>query len=383
MLCSSTPHTTPIDLFFEYEDSLTSYNMESINFLIEGILKSGTVNLAELVYSVDYSCEPESLYKKLQRFIRKEFDLSPLGLFTLEYHLKYFISNRNGSSNIFLLIDRHTWEFGSKVFNLLTVNFYDEYSKIEFPVVAVDLDHHGNSNTDKRIELLNDISCILQPYINNHSINVTVLGDREFIGNDWFEYIQLNFNSGIFRIKRSNKVNDALSVSDVYETLSVNEVFEMVYDEYKLVITRLPECEGRRDSCMALISLNKDKSNQEILNEYKIRWGIERSFFNLESNGFNLRKTHLRKTKRIEMMFYILVVCYYMSSLSGLIENSINPKPIKKHGYKAISMFLRGRRYLKRLFLSLQFMLLDVRYKSNYIFLAILNAFNEHICSFY
>ncbi len=76
-------HATPIDLFSGYEDDVTSYNIESINFLFEGIFKSGIVKLAQLVHSVDYSSEPESLYKKLQHFFRKELDLSFLGLFTL------------------------------------------------------------------------------------------------------------------------------------------------------------------------------------------------------------------------------------------------------------------------------------------------------------
>ncbi len=382
MLCSSTPHTTPIDLFSEYEDSLTSYNIESINYLVEGILKSNTVNLAELVNSVDYDYQPGSLYKKFQRFFSKELDLSPLGLFSLEYHLKYFVSNRNGCSKIFILIDRHTWEFGSKVFNLLTINFYDEYTNIEFPIVAIDLDKPGNSNTDTRIKLLNDISCILRPYINNKSIHVTVLGDREFIGNDWFDYIMLNFDSGIFRIKRNFKINDTESILDIYDSLEVNEVFETVFDNMKIIIKRLPDCPGRRDNCLALISLDSSLNSIDILNEYNIRWKIERSFFNIETNGFNLQDTHLNSSKRIQMMFYILVVCYYMSTLAGFIENKIKPSPVKKHGYIAVSLFLRGRRYIKRLISGLSFILLSVRYRSNYIFAAILEAFGEQLMPF-
>ncbi len=382
MLCSSTPHTTPIDFFSEYEDSLTSYNVESINYLVEGILKSNTVNLAELVYSVNYDGQPESLYKRFQRLFRKELNMSPLGLFILEYHLKYFVSNRNGCSNIFILIDRHTWEFGSKVFNLLTVNLYDEYTNIEFPIVAIDLDHPGNSSTDTRIKLLNDISCVLEPYINDNSINVTVLGDREFIGNDWFDYIMLNFDSGIFRIKRNFKINNTQSVSDIYDSLEANEVFETVFDNMKIVIKRLSDCSGRRDNCLALISLDSSLDSVDILNQYNIRWKIERSFFNIETNGFNLQDTHLKFPKRIQMMFYILVVCYYMSTLAGFIENQIKPSVVKKHRYIAVSLFLRGRRYIKRLISGLSFILLSARYKSNYIFAAILEAFGEQLMRF-
>ena len=369
-------------MFSEYEDSLTSYNIESINYLIEGILKSNTVNLAELVNSVNYDCQPESLYKKLQRFFRKELDMSPLGLFSLKYHLKYFVSNRNRCSKIFILIDRHTWEFGSKVFNLLTINFYDEYTDIEFPIVAIDLDKPGNSNIDTRIKLLNDISCILKPYINDNSIYVTVLGDREFIGNDWFDYIMLNFDSGIFRIKRNFKINNTQSVLDIFNSLKENEVFETVFDNMKIVIKRLSDCPGRRDNCLALISLDSSLDSVDILNQYNIRWKIERSFFNVETNGFNLQDTHLKSPKRIQMMFYILVVCYYMSALAGFIENQIKRSPIKKHGYIAVSLFLRGRRYLKRIISGLSFILLSAQYKINYLFAAILDTFDEYLMHF-
>jgi len=382
LLCSTTPHTTPIDLFFEFEERLTTYNVETINYLVEGIITAHTVNLAEIVNAVHYDSDPESLYKRFQRFFSKEIDMSPLGLFCLDYHLKHFVHNRKRCSNLFLLIDRHTWEFGSKVFNLLSIKFIDPYCHIEFPVVAIDLDVHGNSSTDMRIELLNDISSILAEYIKDNSITITVLGDREFIGNDWFDYIMLNFSSGIFRIKRDFKLNSFLSVSDVYEDLEAGEIFETIHNDSKIVIKRLPDCSGRRDDCLALISLDVNESSLDILEKYKMRWGIERTFFNMESNGFNLRSTHLRKRRRIEMMFHILVICYYMSSLGGFIDSQEKPKAVKNHGYKSISLFLRGRRYLMRLFSSLKFALLETKQKANYIFRALLYVFDGYQLSY-
>ena len=101
-----------------------------------------------------------------------------------------------------------------------------------------------------------------------------------------------------------------------------------------------------------------------------------------ETSGFNLQDTHLKSPKRIQMMFYILVVCYYMSAIAGFIENQIKPSPIKKHGYIAVSLFLRGRRYVKRLISGLSFILLSARYRSNYIFAAILEAFGEQLMPF-
>jgi hypothetical protein len=72
----------------------------------------------------------------------------------------------------------------------------------------------------------------------------------------------------------------------------------------------------------------------------------QRAFFNLESNGFNTRDTHLDKPKRIEMMVFILFACYYFSVITGYLNSLKRRIPVKNHGYKATSLFLSGRRFL-------------------------------------
>lgn len=66
-----SPTLTPIDLLSHHEERLSAYNLESINYLIEGMSKGKTVNLAELVNYVDYEYESQSLYEKFQYFFRK------------------------------------------------------------------------------------------------------------------------------------------------------------------------------------------------------------------------------------------------------------------------------------------------------------------------
>ena len=111
--------------------------------------------------------------------------------------------------------------------------------------------------------------------------------------------------------------------------------------------TRLPQSiKGRKNSCLALILYDKSLNVKRILSVYKIRWGIERAFFNLESNGFNTSDTHLDEPKRMGMMIFILFASYCFSVITGYLNSLERRIPVKKHGYKAMSLFLSGRRFL-------------------------------------
>ncbi len=73
---------------------------------------------------------------------------------------------------------------------------------------------------------------------------------------------------------------------------------------------------------------------------------------NIESNGWNLKKTHLKATKRVEMMFYMLSLCYYISVVFGHICIALKESKEKKHGYVSITLFLKGRRFVDELFIT-------------------------------
>ena len=46
-------------------------------------------------------------------------------------------------------------------------------------------------------------------------------------------------------------------------------------------------------------------------------------FFNVESNGFDLSKTHFKGSSKLEMLFYILSICYYLSEIVGKIGEKV------------------------------------------------------------
>ena len=79
-----------------------------------------------------------------------------------------------------------TWQFGGKVFNILTLGVV--HQGVAFPLLWWMLDKKGNSNTKERIELLSEFMELLA----ERQISY-LSADREFLGHDWLKYQQFSF----------------------------------------------------------------------------------------------------------------------------------------------------------------------------------------------
>ena len=79
-------------------------------------------------------------------------------------------------------IDRTDWQFGKIVFNVLTLGVV--HHGVAFPLVWIMLDKKGNSNTRERCELWNRF---LEIFGDRKIAFLTA--DREFVGEDWFDYL--------------------------------------------------------------------------------------------------------------------------------------------------------------------------------------------------
>ena len=333
-----------------YSPSFSSYNKNTARYLIEGIIKSRTVNLKDVVTKVNCSASPDSLYRRFQRFFQKEMEFCGIGVFLLQSFLKMCLITIPSPVKIYLSIDRHQWSYGSKVNNLLVAHIYEPITGIDFPVSVIDLNRRGSSDTLERGDIIAHLFPILQPLIYGGKLIVTVLGDREFFSHDWISCLISNSLNYKLRMKRSTLLSSGDSIKNLYSGLDVNETIEASSEDGRIVIKRLDEVSGRRDACLAVLTNDYDSDCDVVLDDYGIRWKIERAFFNIESNGWELKKTHLKCSKRVEMMFYILIACYFLSVVFGYIQSRLRAIKIKKHGYKSITLFLSGRRLIDELF---------------------------------
>jgi len=242
---------------------------------------------------------------------------------------------------LYLIIDRHEWHYGKKVNNLLTVMIYEPRLKVGVPIQALDLDSKGNSSFLARKLVLEEIYNILRFYLEKNLVEVEVLGDREFVGNEWEEYIGKKFGNYTLRVRRDYEVEGGKTVGAIIQEMVEGEVREIKRDGWRVVIKRLEDSSDRRDECLALVTLDMKSKAEDIISRYRDRWRIERMFFNVESNGFQMSKTHFRDSSKVEMLFYVMGICYYISEVVGKIGEKAGNRVRR-------SVFLRGLRKLKR-----------------------------------
>jgi hypothetical protein len=101
-----------------------------------------------------------------------------------------------------------------------------------------------------------------------------------------------------------------------------------------------------------LISFKNPKDANQC---YKRRWQIETMFKALKSSGFNLEDTHLKDPDRIaklvSMVFIAFIWCY---KVGIYLDACLKPITIKKHGYRAKSLFKYGLEYIANILLKPQ-----------------------------
>jgi len=74
----------------------------------------------------------------------------------------------------------------------------------------------------------------------------------------------------------------------------------------------------------------------------------------MKTAGFNLEDTHMTNLKKLEKLFAIVSLSLTICVIAGEIKNTIIPLKIKKHGYRAYSLFTYGFDWLKDYFCNMQ-----------------------------
>ncbi len=88
----------------------------------------------------------------------------------------------------------------------------------------------------------------------------------------------------------------------------------------------------------------------EALDIYRLRWGIETLFSHLKKRGYQFEDTHMTKKDRIARLMCVLTVAFALCYRWGQkLEKDAGVK-LKKHGYRAKSLFRQGFERLHRMF---------------------------------
>ena len=249
-----------------------------------------------------------------------------------------------------LSVDRTNWQFGTKVFNILTLGVV--YQGVAFPVLWWMLDKKGNSNTRERIELLEEEFVELF-----RERNIAYMSaDREFLGHDWLEYLfsqpKMPFR---IRIRETDLLGDGqheLSTRIVFSHLKIGQI--ELLKRKRIVWGHQVYVGALRLEDNSLLTVIAPDYSSCIIDDYAQRWGIETLFGIFKSRGFNLEDTHLTDSERLSRLFALLMIALCWAYRIGQWLSLEKPIKVKKHGRKAKSIFRGGFDYLRRIFFNLE-----------------------------
>jgi Transposase DDE domain len=221
------------------------------------------------------------------------------------------------------------------------------FKGIAIPIYWQNLGKGGSSNTAERmycvfkiVQLVgkNRISCIL--------------GDREFIGHEWFSWLAKSQIDFVIRIKsntlvkRSQRDRLPTSASGLFRRLKLcgrkflKKPFYLGDLPVYLTAGRSPKGE--------LLIVATPKFNRKALKHYKKRREIENLFGCLKSKGFDLEATHMCDRRKSEKLLFVVVIAFCWSYLAGIKQELEKPIPLKTHRRKSRSLFRYGYDILRQ-----------------------------------
>lgn len=317
------------------------------------ILDCETVNLKDLSKKVpryldNYDAKEESHYQRLIRYFEDNQD-SKLWECILSVAVSLFRHKIN-----YLTLDGTSWEHGEQKYHFMTLGMV--YQGITIPIYWIDLSKKGISSIEERKKLINEA------IVHYNLKRKILLADREYIGEDWFLFLKKKGIDFVIRCKKGNyRAAIDQAEGDSYTRMKkralkrkpggngVSKQIQFQGHTFTFVmvknISKTPD-----DELIYLISTVNKKA--KICKAYRIRWSIERCFFNLKSNGFNLESINLKSDGKINLMMALVVLAYAICVFDGIKKKKfIKMKFYKKNNstYKESSFFGKGIRNINNM----------------------------------
>lgn len=315
-------------------------NKKFMFLYVLALIKSRSVQFCETATHLNSEVKDESNENRIQDFFRTTIvdykELALLFYCTFPCHQKLDI-----------IIDRTEWDFGKSQHNILMIIISNRTVAIPFYWEMLD-NKSGNSNTSNRIELVQKCLSLIPA----SRISV-VLGDREFIGHDWFKYLKDNNIQFCFRIPKNHHImyldEDMNEQIHLASSLQTQYPKGIIFKDYFV------------DGICGNVYVGTDKSGELLFlfgtfapktlpKYYERRWTIETIFQDFKGRGFNLENTHLRDAQKLKKLIACVSLAYNLCKNIGVYKHKKKRILIKKHGRKKNSFFRTGLNYIRNLF---------------------------------
>jgi transposase len=249
----------------------------------------------------------------------------------------------NQETKMVIAIDRTSWKFGQINHNLLTLAIVID--TIAVPLFIVHLDHPGNSDTKQRIDLT-------QNFIDTFGISILecVTADREFVGEDWIEWLGEKKIPFVIR-SRTNLAfkhpnGGSMLAKNWFDKSGQEKSFPTKVERNILRLT------GKYLlSAKEFLIVMSSPGIKDPLEMYRKRWGIECLFKAMKRGGFNMEDSHIKIKHHFETLTKILCIAFAISVKVGMILNKEKPIPFRKTvNSKIVSLARYGMDHIKRFF---------------------------------
>lgn len=314
-------------------------NLARIKFialLLEALCRMQSVSMPKLALAFGGDRTPASSQRRIERFIAS-YEL-PINIIA-----KLIVSLLPTKPPFTLSMDRTHWKSASTDMNVLMLAIY--YQGVAFPVLFTMLPKAGNSSWMERVELIERFKTLF----GKDSIE-RLTADREFIGHQWFGYLNDNGIKYYIRIKEGQYITDPrkcrrIKVGHLFnsvregEFISHRKLYYLGSQLCYLAASRVRNKHGVME-LQIIASYNQPELSKKL---YKERWLIECAFKSLKSSGFNIEVTHIREPDRFAKMLSLVMTAYVWAYRVGVyVHENIKSLRVCKHKYMAKSIVKYG-----------------------------------------
>lgn len=308
--------------------------LETMALLTVGMIGARTVNLVHVADERgSEAVEQASTYRRLQRFFQHV-------RLAEDWAAPVIARLAGGAERRTLVMDRTNWKVGEAQVNILVLAVRTRHSQV--PLMWTVLDRAGHSETADRIALIERYMAAF----GRESIAM-LLADREFIGEDWFNWLDRNDIPFTIRIAKNRLATRA-------DGCRVKLATQLALPRRGRRCTATLPGMARplhfaalkpKDGDWVIVATNR--TGHDALATYRKRWAIETLFGNTKTRGLNFEDTRLTDPAKLHLLTAIIALAVAWSVRAARTCLGADAPPRKTHGYLARSYFRTGFTFLR------------------------------------
>jgi hypothetical protein len=266
-----------------------------------------------LLKSKSKETQVDSHYQRIIRFFKTHGD-NPEFFIDVSRILARMLKKKG---NRVLILDATQWELDNKNLHYITLSIVIQ--GVSIPILFTDLAKMGTSNQAERTEFMN------QAILTLDLKGMTLIGDREYVGEKWFKALIDNGLNVIVRLKikcYEAEYNDQ-SGSDYQKALKKCHQTQKISTKRIALLSiyyNLVMCPNRdknaKDKVIFLISNLVGK--RMVADLYLWRWKIEQMFKHLKTNGYNIEEINLKTQGRRSLLLLLTAIAYSLTIRAAL-----------------------------------------------------------------